>query len=445
MVNVSSTHALEQKPKLIPVEAGEWRRVIYSFCFFAFLLAGYYVLRPVRDEMGIQGGLKNIQWLYTAVFFGMLILVPLYGQCASFLRRSVLVPAVYYVTIACLFVFYFAMIDGGFRDSLLNIDKRAVPIAFFIWVSIFNYFIVSVFWSYMADIWRNDQAKRLFAFIAAGGSIGAIIGPLLTQTFVKIIGIPNMLLVSAALFAMALVFVHLLVSDGGDSQSGHVKKDDAALGGTMIDGILFVAKNPYLLGICAYILCLATLATFFYVEQLRIIEATIKVSAERTQLFARLDLAVNILTLLLQFFVTSQLVARIGLGACLALLPVLGVISFVWIGVSPEIIAVTVSAVLRRATEFAIAKPSREILFTVVSREERYKAKNFIDTAVSRGGDTIATWLHTGLNSMATAGHTIASWVVPVSVVPLAIGLAGLGVWLGRKQEKLKALNERTS
>jgi len=405
--------------KLLDIKRNEWPAFAWSFAYFFFLLCAYYVLRPVRDEMGIQGGIRNLPWLFTGTFVGMLIVTPLFGWISSRWRRRVFLPVVYAFFIANLLLFYWAM---GSEAA----DKTAVAAAFFIWLSVFNYFVVSVFWSFMTDVFDSDSAKRLFGAIAAGGSIGAMAGPVITAALVKQLGVPNLLLISAALMACA---VACIIGLGRWSTSQHGERSEDALGGGVLDGIRLAFASPYLLTICGYVMLLQLLGNYFYLEQLRVMSESLPSSADRTQLFAQLDLAVNAITLLSQVLITSALVRRVGLIFCLTLLPALAVFTLGITGLMPTLAVISISTVIRRASEFAIGKPAREILFTVVTREERYKAKNVIDTVASRGSDLISTWGHAGLRSIGMSTAQMA-----FSAIPLCIFMIGAGIYLGREQ-----------
>jgi ATP:ADP antiporter, AAA family len=408
---------------LVDVRRGEWPVVIASFFYFFFLLAAYYVLRPIRDEMGIQAGVRNLPWLFTGTFIGMLCTVPLFGWAASRFPRRVLVPAVYYFFIVNLLVFYVLF--------TLKTHPAHTAIAFFIWLSVFNYFVVSVFWMLMADLFKNQDAKRLFALIAAGGSIGAITGPAITALFVEKVGIPPLFLVSCFLLFCATLCVHYLTLKTPAAQS---VDNNRAIGGGILAGVRLLFANPYLLAIAGYIMLLQILGTFFYLEQISIVSQALKSPLERTELFAKIDAAVNTLTLFLQIFVTGHLVRKVGLTACLVLLPVLAALSLVFVGLMPTLMVVAIGTVIRRASEFAIAKPAREVLYTVITREERYKTKNVIDTAVSRGGDVVASWSHAQIKALGLSTSQMA-----FATIPFALAMISAGLFLGRKQEALAA------
>ena len=406
--------------KLLDIRRKEWPAFAWSFAYFFCLLCAYYILRPVRDEMGIQGGIKNLPWLFTGTFVGMLLVTPLFGWVSSRWPRRISVPLVYAFFISNLLLFYWAM-------GLESADKTAVAAGFFIWLSVFNYFVVSVFWSFMTDVFDSDSAKRLFGAIAAGGSIGAMTGPVITVVLVKQVGVPNLLLISATLMGCAVVCIMGL---GRWAREQRKDQTENALGGGILDGIKLIFASPYLLTICGYVMLLQLLGNYFYLEQLRVVADSLSLSADRTQLFAQLDLAVNTITLLSQILITSALLRHVGLIFCLILLPGFAVFTLGITGLMPTLAVISISTVIRCACEFAIAKPAREILFTVVTREERYKAKNVIDTVASRGSDLISTWGHAGLRAIGMSTGQMA-----FSAIPLCILMIGAEIYLGRQQQ----------
>ncbi len=409
--------------RIVLINRDEWPAVLASFAYFFFLLFSYYILRPVRDEMGIRGGVDNLQWLFTATFIAMLLAVPLFSALASYFRRALLLPAVYGFFIACI---------GGFwlwLQSDVAMDWAAR--VFFVWLSVFNLFVVSVFWSFMADIFDDRQAARLFGAIAAGGSAGAILGPGLTGLLAQVMPPQHLLPIAAVALALTLPCIwavqHWRPRTTGLSSSQNSR--DQALGGTLLEGVQAIRRSRYLLGICAFIWLYTTLATFLYFAQAEIVNNTFADSGDRTSVFAALDFVTNTLTVGLQLFVTARLVKRFGLNRALALIPIIVAVGFVCLAMAPVLITLIAFQLLRRAGNYAIAKPGREMLFTVVPRMEKYKAKNVIDTVVYRGGDAIAGWVYSGL---ATLGLGLAgiSWIA----VPIAVAWAVIGYRLGQAQ-----------
>ena len=418
--------------RLMPVRRSEIAATLWAFTYFFCLLSSYYVIRPVRDEMGIQGGVENLPQLFTATFVAMLAAVPLFGWASSKFPRRKLLPLVYLFFAANLMVFY-ALMQAG-------VSPGRIAQAFFVWVSVFNLFVVSVFWSFMADLFRNEQARRLYGFISAGGSLGALAGPLLAATFALAIGPANLLLVSAALLFATVLCIYRLADwsarNPAERRSPPVKVEEP-IGGGILAGVSLVLKSPYLLGICIYVMLGTLLGTFLYFHQANIVAVEIAGPAERTALFAKIDLAVNALTLLCQLFVVGRLIGRFGVGSTLMILPLAGAVGFFVLGVSPTLAVLVVFQVIRRAGEYAIARPAREILFTVLNREEKYKAKNVIDTVVFRGGDAVSSWLFEGLRMLGFGFAGIAFVGVPIALL-----WAGTGWMLGRSQDEMRARNE---
>ena len=409
--------------RVLKTEQHELTALLWAFFYFFCLLCSYYILRPVRDEMGIQGGVDKLQWLFSATFVGMLAAVPFFGFLSARFPRQRLIPLVYYFFAANLLLFFVLMQNG--------VDKVILARTFFVWVSVFNLFVISLFWSFMADIFSNAQARRLFGVIAAGGSSGAIAGPLLTALLVGHIGTHHLLCLSIALLLLSTLAVARLNTWARIHGSG--KSEARPIGGSIWAGIKLTLNSPYLLGMSIYLLFLTLLATLIYFEQMRLVADQLKDSAARTRLFAQIDLAVNELTLLVEIFLTNRLIGRFGVALLLMALPLLNVVGFGALVVAPTLVVIVVFQALRRVVEYALARPVREILFTVVSREEKYKAKNFIDTVIYRGGDAVSGWLSSFLKG---AGVGLAS--VATLAIPLALGAALVGWYLGKKQEKLK-------
>ena len=415
--------------RIARVERREIAALLWAFSYFFALLCSYYIVRPMRDEMGVAGGVDQLQWLFTGTFLAMLAAVPLFGWVSSRYPRRRFLPLVYWFFIANLLLFFLL-----FRSDLTH---AWVARAFFIWASVFNLFVVSVFWSFMADIFSNDQARRLFGFIAAGGSCGALAGPLITTSLAVPLGATNLLLLSA-LFLLWAVLSFRRLSAWSEAAAGEPPAAAGAgpgeppMGGGLFDGIRLILASPYLLGICLLMLLFTTLATFLYFQQAQIVAERFSDSGQRTALFAAIDFAVNSLTILIQVLVTSRLVRWLGLAATLALVPLLLAAGFAALGVAPVLAVLVVVQVVRRAGNYAIMRPAREMLYVVLGRQEKYKAKNFIDTVVYRGGDVVSAWLYTGLRGLGLSLGEIA-WLS----VPVAGAWAWLSYALGRRQTAL--------
>lgn len=417
--------------RMVNMQQGEGYAIFWSFCYFFTLLSSYYILRPIRDEMGVTAGIEQLHWLFTGTFVAMLLVVPFFGWITSRYQRKQFLPYIYYFFIANILSFYIL-----FESSILIIY---VARAFFIWLSVFNLFIVSIFWSFMTDLFRNDQAKRLFGFIAAGGTIGAITGPAMTAILVQQLGTSHMLLISATLLGLSVFCIRRLIvwqkteikTEGSNSNRGNDREQP--LGGGILDGIILVIRSPYLLGICVLILLYSSLSTFLYFQQAQIIKAAFDDSETRTAVFAGIDFAVNTLTLLIQIFFTGRLVKWLGLGMTLALIPLFLSIGFLILGLLPVLLVLVAVQVIRRAGNYAIMRPAREMLYVILNREEKYKAKNFIDTVIYRGGDAASSWIYTGMRSFGLSLSTIA-WIA----VPLSLGWAWIAFQLGQKQRAIE-------
>ncbi len=418
--------------RLVDVEPQAVSALWWSFAYFFCLLCAYYILRPLREEMGIAGGVDQLPWVFTGTFLAMLAAVPLFGAVTSRLPRRRFLPLVYYFFIANILIFH----------ALFQFEAGSAGTAraFFIWVSVFNLFVVSVFWSFMVDLFTSEQGKRLFGFIAAGGSLGAVTGPAATALLAAPLGPVNLLLVSAGFLALAILCIRRLNARAARDPRGRAAVvsggkppgPEAALGGGMLAGVPLVLCSPYLLAIALFILLFTTLSTFLYFEQAHIVAAAYSDPAQRTALFATVDLAVNVLTVLIQALLTGRLLPRLGVAAGLAALPLFSAIGFAALAAAPVLTVLIVFQVLRRAGDYAVTRPAREVLFTVVDRESKYKAKNFIDTVVYRGGDAVAGWAFAGLKGLGL-GLTAIAWLA----VPIALLWGAVAWWLGRRQEAL--------
>jgi AAA family ATP:ADP antiporter len=421
--------------QLVKVEPGESRALFWSFSYFFALLCSYYIIRPMRDEMGIAGGVDKLQWMFTGTFIAMLATVPFFGWVAKQFPVRRFLPYVYYFFIVDLIVF-FALFKS-------DIPRAYVARAFFIWTSVFNLFIVSVFWSFMTDIFNNDQARRLFGVIAAGGTTGALAGPAMTAALVGLLGPANMLLISTAFLAAAVFCIHRIIAwknsiigNSAPQQRIQGAERDQAIGGGILAGVRLVFSSSYLSVICLLILLYTTLSTFLYFQQAQIVRDSFDDPANRTAVFAAIDFSVNFLTILTQLFLTSRIVLRLGLSLALALMPLLLGIGFLLLGIMPMLSVLVTVQILRRAGNYAIMRPAREMLYVVLGKEEKYKAKNFIDTVVYRGGDAVSAWAYAGLKA---AGISLSG------IALVAVPLAGIWAWvsfkIGRRQTQLAAQN----
>jgi len=431
-MNALQSTGLEKLKRAVNVRDEEVRALLWAFAYFFCLLCAYYVLRPVRDAMGLAGGVRNLQWLFTATFLTMLVAVPIFGTIVAKFPRRVFLPWVYWFFIINILIFYAVL---QYKPWELYSAR-----VFFVWVSVFNLFIISVFWSFMADIFSNEQGKRLFGFIAAGGTAGALMGPAVTVTLAKSLGTANLLLISAALLGIALICLHKLIRITKPAQTEAAPSPDseAIIGGGILNGAVQVFKSPYLIGICLYLFIYTAISTFLYFQQAHIVADAFESKAERTQVFAVIDLSVGIVTLLMQLFVTGRFIRYLGIGAALAVVPLASLIGFITLAIYPSLIAIIVFQSLRRSCNFAFSRPAREVLYTVVSREEKYKCKNFIDTVVYRGGDAAFGWVFTGIKSMGASVSAMSLIAVPIAALGCVVAIL-----LGRKQNLL-ALSQQS-
>src|SRR5438093_629609 len=359
--------------RVLRAEPHELSALTWAFAYFFLLLCSYYLLRPVRDALAVEAGTEKLQWLFTGTFAAMLALVPAFGWLCARLPRARLLPVVY----------------AFFALNLLLFSARLDAALFFIWLSVFNLFVVSVFWSFMSDLFSAAQAARLYGSIAAGGSCGAIAGPFIAASTVSKVELTGLLLISAALLALTIVCIIMLGRWARAHPRAGDPPPDAPIGGSILAGVRAALSSPFLLGICGYLLCYTALSTALYFAQVDIVRDAVPDAGERTRLFASVDLAVNALTLLVQVLAFARLSAALSPAWLLALMPMLSLAGFLWLGAAPVLCVLIAFGVVRRIGEFSISKPARDALFTVVPREERYKAKNFIDTVIYAGGGRV--------------------------------------------------------
>ncbi|WP_245257842.1 MFS transporter [Methylobacterium sp. 88A] len=420
--------------RLIDVRAEEVPALAWSWAYIFSILAAYYVLRPIRDQMGVAGGIENLPWLFTGTLVGMLALNVPFAWLVKTLPRARFVPLTYRFFAANIVLFAGALYLAGPEGDVW------IGRAFFIWLSIFNLFVVSVFWATIVDVFSTEQGKRLFGFIAAGATLGAIAGSATTAILAR--DVPTWaLLIGAALLLEVAVFSMRGLARLSDRLNRAPVTGDAApseaIGGSAFAGITRTFQSPYLLNIGLFLLLFSVTSTFLYFEQAGIAKRSFPDRGSQTAFFASVDLLVNLLTLGVQFFLTGRIVRRIGVGPALALLPAASILGFAALAVSPTITAIVAFQVFRRAGNFAIARPIREVLFTVVPREDRYKAKNFLDTAVYRTGDQIGAWSFQGIGALG-----LGSTAVAIAAVPLSVAWLLNSLWLGRRQEARRVAME---
>jgi ATP:ADP antiporter, AAA family len=421
-------HRLLQR--VVAVKPEEMRAVLWCWLYIFAVLSSYYIMRPLRDQMGVAGGVRNLQWLFTGTLVAMLALNLPFAYLVKTLPRSRFIALTYrfFALNILLFAVALHVADAG--------QTVWVGRAFFIWTSVYNLFVVSVFWQLNVDLFRAEQGRRLFGFIAAGATIGAIVGSGITASLATHVS-ATLLLIGAALLLELAVFAAGRLARLSPvlhhvPAAAQTAKEERPLGGTIIAGITHAVRSPYLIGVSGFILLFAITSTFLYFQQAEIVSRSFADKGAQRAFFADIDLSVNVLTLVVQVFFTGRIVLLLGVALALALLPLLTMVGFAVLALSPSIGTFAVIQVLRRAGDYAIARPTREVLFTVVPREDRYKTKGFIDTFVYRLGDQVGAWSVAALNSIGAVAGVIAAIVIA------ALWLV-TGLWLGRRQKALEA------
>ena len=411
----------------LPATPQERAAALWSFAYFFALLAGYYVLRPLRDQMGIAGGVRNLPWLFTATFVTLLVAQPLYGALVAKLPRARFIPIVYHFFVANLALFWLLL--------TLHIAPVIVARVFFVWLSVFSLFAVAVFWSFMADLYTAEQGKRLFGFIGAGGTAGGLLGPVITIGLSAPLGAVNLLIAAAILLELAVFCVYRL-ERAAIAHAG-AQAEPKRVGGSAFAALPELMRSPYLIGVGAWVSLLSFCATIVYFEQANIIAAAVHDRDTQTRIFAAIDLAVNLLSLATQVFITGQVLKRFGTGIAAGALPGVYVVGFAALFVAPTLAVVVTLQVVQRWMNFAIANPARQVFFTVLNREEKYKAKNLIDVVIYRGSDALYGWVFDSLQALGLKLGAIA-----LVALPVAAGWLVLSAVLGRAQERRAALND---
>ena len=407
--------------RVTPIEPGETVPVVAAFFLFFFILGGYFAVRPVRETIATLMGRKAVAdlWLFTWLF--SFAIVPLFGYVVARVRRSVFLPCMYgFVAVILAFI---GMAMNG-KDINLDLGKF-----FYVFISVLNLFLVSVFWSFLLEIFSGTQTKRLFGFIAAGGTVGALAGPALVDLLIDIIGNSGVLFLGASMFAIAIVPQQLLVRFWRGSSEARAA-NERPIGGNPFAGFAQVLRSPYLLGIALFVVLLSTVSTILYFEQLRVVEEAFSSTTERTRVFARLDWIVQSLAVISQIFLTGQIAKRFGVGTLLMVVPVIMVFGFVGLAASGTFTILAIVIVARRSLEYAFARPGREMLWSPLDSETKYKAKSTIDVLVYRGADALSGQVNSGIIS---AGFSNA--FVALLGAGVAAAWAGTGWWLGRRMK----------
>jgi len=416
--------------RLVVVQPHELSVLLASFATLFCMFASYTMLRPIRETMGITSGVENIPYLFWGTFAAMLAVQPVYGWLTSRLPRAVFLPWVY--------IFFTANIIGFYVWFNVQEDHTWIARAYYIWVSTFNLFVVAVFWSLMADVFTREQAGRMFGFIAAGASTGGLVGPFLAGRLAIPLGTINLLLFAAVLLASSLFFMRKVIRwqrEHGTLRAGATRESsEKALGGSVWAAFRQVASSPYLIGIALFVLLLTWVSTFLYLEQQKLVAEAFTSRDERTQFFSNLDFWVQALSLVTQVLLFGRLFRWLGLPVLIAIVPGLMAIGYGVYAMVPTFAVLIGVLVVRRVGEYAIVRPSRDSLYTVVSREEKYKAKSLIDTFIYRGGDATSGSIHKILTDGAGMGSAGIGWVGAIFSVIWTM----LAVSLGRANEKRK-------
>jgi len=410
----------------IKVEPHELKATLTSFAFVFILMAAYFTLRPARDTLSSDWTDVQLSWLWTSTFFFSAIAVSIYGGIISRIRFSIIVPSVY--------SFFAASFVGFYLVGTLLGDNDWVNRAFYVWLSVFSLFHLSVFWTFMSGLYNKEQAKRLYSIIALGASMGALVGPVVPAFFAAEIGTLNLLLIAAVLLLIPIPLIGVLerlkISDLGNTGAQADLSRAQHLGTNPFSGFTKVAGNPYLLAIGVFIVFYVIMNTFIYFE-LRDLLGQFERDV-RTQYWGRIDLAVNSLATITALFATGRLATKAGMPTTLALVPILMIGGWLVVAVSPVLGVLIGLQVARRAGNYAITRPGREMLFTIVNAETRFKAKPVIDIVIYRGGDVATAWLYTAIT--ATLGLGLAGVAIISAVICAA--WAAAGIFLGRSYEK---------
>jgi AAA family ATP:ADP antiporter len=410
------------RPHEVAVVAWCWLGI---FC----VLSSYYIMRPIRDQAGVAGGVHNLQWLFTGTLVAMLLLNLPFAYLVKRLPRHRFIAITYHFFVANILLFA-TLFHGADAAQTVWVGR-----IFFIWASAFNLFVVSMFWQLNVDVFSPEQGKRLFGLIAAGATLGAIVGSGVTAVLARHVP-PMVLLLGAAGLLEVAVFSAGRLSRLSASLARQPRDEaaEAPIGGGVFAGITHVVRSPYLFNVGGFLLLFSVTSTFLYFQQAAIVSGAFRDRAAQTAFFATVDLFVNLLALVVQLFLTSRVVVLLGVALTLGVLPALTMVGFGAIALVPTVMAVAMFQVLRRAADYAIARPTRELLYTVASREDRYKAKSFIDTVVYRTGDQLGAWSVALLRAVGLGWAQVSFVAIPLAALWLVNAL-----WLGRRQERLAA------
>ena len=412
------------------IKQREVKAVIFSFLFVVVLMTAYYILRPVRDAMASDWTDAEVSWLWTLNFFISTGIVALYGMAVSKFRFRLLVPTMYSIFAGSFVMFYLL---GSISDDRTLVDK-----AFYVWVSVFSLFNISVFWSFMSELFSKEQSGRLFGIIAVGASVGGLIGPSITAFFSVSIGIDNLMLIASMMLLIPIPIIFYLQSKATDLNNEKLDLTPTShpIGGNPIAGFKMLFSNPYLMSIALFIFLYTGISSFIYFELKNLLSDLSR--PERSAIWAQMDLAVNILSISIGLFATGRIVGKFGMPVTIAMVPVMVCVGLLILAISPLLGVVMILQIIRRAGNYGMTRPAREMLFTLVDRETRFKAKPVIDIVAYRGSDMLMAWLFTGLTQGLGLGLA--------AVAGVGAGIAALwslvGIYLGRWFERDNSDND---
>jgi len=412
--------------RIVDVKPEEIRALWLGFAFHFLILTGYYIMRPIRDSIAAGNRLETLPWMFTATLIAMVIANALFAAIVARMSRRKFIPLAYGFFIFNLALFFVLMRTGSAAQQVW------IGRALYVWVSVFNLFNTAIFWAFMTDLFTVEQGKRLYGFIAVGGSLGGVLGPFITARYVQNIGAANLLAISAAIFAIAAALVQFFPNNFTDRNKSVTTGGEEPIGGSIWSGLTHIFHSPYLLGLAGSMLLYTTTSTWAYFQQSDLTRSALADSATRTIFLAHLDIWVNSITVVIQIFLTGRLLKWFGVGFTLVALPCVSMVGFGLMGVATSLSALAVFQVARRVAAYALMRPSREILFTVLKREDKYKVKSVTDTLGYRTGDQIGAWSYGGLHALGLDLSRISFVAVPV-----VAGWCVLSLWLGRKQVAL--------
>lgn len=413
--------------KIVDVKPNELRALWLGFAFHFIILTAYYIVKPIRDSIAAGNRMETLPWMFTATLIVMLIANAIFAAVVARMERRKFIPVAYAFFILVLALF-FALMRTGSPGQQVWTGR-----AFYVWVSVFNLFNTAIFWAFMTDLFTVEQGKRLYGFIAVGGTVGAIGGAYVTKHLIRDLGPANLVAISAALFGIVCGLVRFFPNNFTEGNKA-VPAGEQRIGGAAWSGITHIAHSPYLFGLAAAILLYTSTSTWAYFQQTTLAGQALKTSADRTVFLSNLEIWVNTITLFIQIFLTGRLLKWFGVAFTLTALPFVSMIGFGAMAIAPSLAMLACFQVTRRAAAYALMRPSREILFTVLKREDKYKVKSVTDTLGYRVGDQLGAWSYGGLgaNGVGLSLNAI-SWIA----VPITAGWCVLSVWLARKQKVL--------